>query len=141
MQHIYNAIFTGVCKVSLQKINKPGRNSTWMSDLSIDNQEQICQNINHMDSVPQGQKRVQPSLFNIFEPKNKLLSFPGQISSQIHPTILKSVLVPNLPGQISSEMHHTKLKIVLTTKQHGVILSQIHHTISKTILQAINQIF
>ena len=71
MQCIYNTIFTGVYKVYLQRKNKPGKNSTWISDLSIDNQKQICQNMNHMDSVPQGWKRVQPSLFNMFEPKNK----------------------------------------------------------------------
>ena len=102
VQHICNAIFTGICQVSLQRKNRPGRNRTWISDLRNDNQKQICQNMNHMDSVPQGQNRVQPSLFNPFETKTKKLSFPGQISRQIHHTILKSVLIPNLPGQISS---------------------------------------
>ena len=37
VQHIYIAIVTGVCKASLQRKNKPGRNSTCISDLSIDN--------------------------------------------------------------------------------------------------------
>ena len=71
VQRIYNAIFTGIFKVSLQRKNKPGRNSTWISDLSINNQQQISQNINYMDCVPQGQKRVQPSSFNPLEPQNK----------------------------------------------------------------------
>ena len=71
MQRIHNAIFTGVCKVSLQRKNKPGRNSTWISDFSINNQKQICQNINNLDSVSQDRERVQPSLFNQFKPKNK----------------------------------------------------------------------
>ena len=70
VQRIYNAIFTGVCKVSLQRKNKPGRNSTWLSDLSIQNQQQVYNNINYMDNVPQGRKRVQPSSFNTVEPEN-----------------------------------------------------------------------
>ena len=58
--------------------------------------------MNHMDSVPQRSKSVQPSSFNLFEPKNKKINFPGQIPSPIHPAILKRVLIANLPGQISS---------------------------------------
>ena len=37
-----------------------------------------------------------------FNQKTKKLNVPGQISSQIHPVILKSILIPNSPGQISS---------------------------------------
>ena len=106
MQHIYNAIFAGVHKVSLQRKNKPERNSTWISDLSINNLKQISRNMNHMDRVSQGQKRVQPSLFNLFEPKRKL-NFHGQISSQTNHTISKSILIPNLSFKILSQINHT----------------------------------
>ena len=60
VQRIYNAMFTGICKVSLQRKNKPGIDCTWISDLFIDNQKQISHNINHMDSVPRGQKEFNP---------------------------------------------------------------------------------
>ena len=45
MKRIYNAIFTRVCKVSIQRKYKPGRNCTWISDLSVDNQKQLSLHI------------------------------------------------------------------------------------------------
>ena len=39
VQWIFNAIFTSVCKISLERKNKPERNCTWISDLSIENKK------------------------------------------------------------------------------------------------------
>ena len=79
MQCIYNTIFTCVYKVSLQRKNKPAMKCAWISDLSVNNQKQMYQNTNHMDSDPQCQKRIQPSLFNQLEPRTKKLNFSGVI--------------------------------------------------------------
>lgn len=44
--------------MSLQRKKKPGRNLTWLSDLTIENEKEIYQYLNNMDNVPQGRKRV-----------------------------------------------------------------------------------
>ena len=62
VQCIYNAILTCVCKVSLQRRNKPGRNSTWISDLSVDNQKQLFPHIHQMENVAQGRRWFNPIL-------------------------------------------------------------------------------
>ena len=61
VQRIYNAIFVSLCKVSLKRTNRPGKNSDWIKDLSIRDQQEISSNYFKMKTVPRGPKRVKLS--------------------------------------------------------------------------------
>ena len=61
VQRIYNAIFVSLCKVSLKRTNRPGKNSHWIKDLSIRDQQEILANYFKMKTVPRGPKRVKLS--------------------------------------------------------------------------------
>ena len=52
VQRIYNAIFVSLCKVSLKRTNRPGKNSHWIKDLSIRDQQEISANHFKMKTVP-----------------------------------------------------------------------------------------
>ena len=61
VQRIYNAIFVSLCKVSLKRTNRPGKNSHWIKDLSKQDQQEISANYFKMKTVPRGPKRVKLS--------------------------------------------------------------------------------
>ena len=123
MQHIYNAIFTNVCKVSLQRKNKPGRN--WISNLTVDNQKQISPYIYEMILFLKIKKEYYPILSIR---TTKKLNFPGLISSQIPNTIWKTNSKSNHLGLISSQIHHTISKTYLT---QNFLVILIYETIKK----------
>ena len=96
LQWIYNENFTCVCKKSLKRKNRPGENSTWLSDLPVKNQKIISPVIHKMDSAHPGWKRVQPSENHKAESVNKKLNFPGLTTSKIYHLILKTCQIQNL---------------------------------------------
>ena len=61
VQRIYNAIFVSLCKVSLKRTNRPGKNSHWIKDLSLQDQQKLSANYFKMKAVPLGPKRVKLS--------------------------------------------------------------------------------
>ena len=61
MQRIYNAIFISLCRVSLKRTKRPGKNSHWVKDLNIQDQKDLSSYYCKMKKVPLGPKRVKLS--------------------------------------------------------------------------------
>ena len=67
VQRIYNAIFVSVCQISLTRMERPGKNSTWLNDLNHDHQKELSKVANKMEVVPLGPKRVNFSEINDYK--------------------------------------------------------------------------
>ena len=67
VQRIYNAIFVSVCRISLTRTKRPGKNSTWINDLNHQHQKELSKVVNKMQVVPLGPKRVKLSDFNDYK--------------------------------------------------------------------------
>ena len=61
MQRIYNAIFVSLCKVSLKRTNRPGKNLHWVKDFNIQDQKDLSIYYHKMKKVLLGPKRVKLS--------------------------------------------------------------------------------
>ena len=67
VQRIYNALFVSVCQICLTRTKRPRRNLTWINDLNYEHQKELSKEVDKMQVVPLGPKRVKLSEINNFK--------------------------------------------------------------------------
>ena len=60
-------MFVSVCQIYLTRTKRPGKNSTWIKDLSYEHQKDLSKVVNKMQVIPLGPKRVKLSENNNYK--------------------------------------------------------------------------